>query len=63
MGDEQRPLLREVVVEVRDSLDGHVGLARPWGSNDEREARLHAGSDGLHLGGGEGDCIPEGGRE
>ncbi len=50
------------MIQIRDGLDSYVSFARSWGTHDESESRLQASPDGLHLGRGEGNGVPEGGR-
>ena len=47
--DDQRSLLRKVVVDVGDDLHGHVGLTGTRRTDDQRETVLHAAVDRLDL--------------
>jgi hypothetical protein len=39
VGDDEGPLLREVVVQVGDDLDGHISFAGSW-KKKTKEIRL-----------------------
>ena len=49
VGDDQRALLRKVVVQVGDDLDGHVGLAGAGRAHHHRQPVVDARTNGLHL--------------
>lgn len=49
MGNYDRPLLGEIVVEQVHYLNSHVSLASPRGTNYQRESFLKRTNDGVHL--------------
>jgi hypothetical protein len=49
MGHNERSLLGEIVVKIRDDLDSNVGLSSSRGTNHKRQSRLHARANRLHL--------------
>nr|CAD7406124.1 unnamed protein product [Timema cristinae] len=58
VSDNESPLSGEVVVQVGDYLDRYVCLTCTWGTHHERQSRLHARTNSLHLCWCEGDGIP-----
>ena len=52
MSDDEGSLIGIVVVNVRDDLNGDVSFTSSRGPDDHREAVLHAGANGFHLGDG-----------
>mmetsp|Transcript_18716 Transcript_18716/g.40348 ORF Transcript_18716/g.40348 Transcript_18716/m.40348 type:complete len:394 (-) Transcript_18716:381-1562(-) len=57
MGHQQDLLVLEIVVQQIHNLDGRIGLPGPRGPDDHGQARVHPGSDGLHLYLGEADGV------
>ena len=49
MRDDERSLVRPVVIDVGDDLHGHIGLTGSGRSDHHSEARLHARLDRLDL--------------
>lgn len=57
MRHNERLLVREVVVDVRDDLYGDVRFTSAWRTDDHRQAWLHSGPDRFDLRGGEVDRV------
>ena len=55
--DNQRALVRVIVIQIRDNLHCHVRFARARRSHHHGQARLHARADGLDLRGREGHRV------
>ena len=49
VGDDERPLLREVVVQVGNDLHSHISFAGSRRPDNQRQSWLHSCANGLHL--------------
>ena len=58
MGDQECPLLREVMVEIGDDLYSNISLSRTRRTNNQSKTMLHTRKDGLHLSSCERHGIP-----